>query len=873
MGTWESASSRLITGPEWYASQGWHILPVHGITLDGKCTCGKPHTEAKEIGKHPASYGGQSDATTDIDQIRKWWIENPNYNIGLFCKPSGFFAIDIDPRSGGDDSFDILEARAEGAIIPTVEAQTGEYSVNGRVVRGRHLIYKCDPNEKFIGNLEKSAGLKGIDIKHNGYILLSPSRHFSGITYDWKPGHEPWNMQVAEAPEELLAVLRAKASRQGSGSTYKEGSWDWLDSLEFRGEKVDIDGILSEGIQEGHRAVEVYRLACALANKFGTDEKGRLAIESMMIRFNHEMIHPPMELEGQNSLLMHVHRAIDFVGNNPKIDRGWNGLSEWIESQGQDIAEKLSPGGELSVDSESVASGAVGSVVSQLVEQGMSVVDASSNGNLNLPKDVDALSEDDGGSPGFRTLSDTGNGRRLVDTFGSAIRYTPGLGWFHWNGQYWRPDSEDLEIQELAKRLAPIIAGETANYPASDDTKRQELVNWAKQAKSNTRIAGTIKSANSDPRIVTAVEQWDGDVHLLGVTNGVVDLRTGKLLKGQPELNITKRAPVSYTPGLRNARWEQFIDYATGGDKELQEWIQRAAGYTLTGLSDQDVLFLVYGPPGSGKNTFVETIVNALGTEQYAGKLPSEIMAAGKGGNDSSAQYYMAELRGKRMIWIDELPESERLNENQIKQMTGSSTIQGRSPGEKPFTFKAQGKMWVTTNHRPIINDDAMWRRLRPIPWSHVPDPERSNPDLKAYLSDPDGGLPAVLSWAVEGAIRYLNSSARDPLGWCSAVRDASDIYRKNEDRIGLFLDEETVERDDASVQVKELYRVYRTWSDERGERPMTQIAFQRKLQDRGLDVVGQGVKAIVAHRVLKPRAVPTGEVDWGTTLRVAESY
>jgi putative DNA primase/helicase len=318
-------------------------------------------------------------------------------------------------------------------------------------------------------------------------------------------------------------------------------------------------------------------------------------------------------------------------------------------------------------------------------------------------------------------------------------------------------------------------------------------------------------------------------------------------------------------------RWEQFIDYATGGDKELQEWIQRAAGYTLTGLSNQDVLFLVYGPPGSGKNTFVETIVNALGTEQYAGKLPSEIMAAGKGGNDSSAQYYMAELRGKRMIWIDELPESERLNENQIKQMTGSSTIQGRSPGEKPFTFKAQGKMWVTTNHRPIINDDAMWRRLRPIPWLNIP--ETSDPDLKAYLSDPEGGLPAVLSWAVEGAIKYLGSSARDPLGWCAAVRDAADIYRKNEDRIGLFLDEETKESDGTSVTIKSLYSVYRMWSDERGERPMTQIAFQRKLSDRGLNVVGQGVRAEIKDRTLNPRAVPSGEVDWGTTLRAAKSF
>lgn len=880
MSTWETAGNgKLGRGAKYFAEKhGWHILPVHGIS-DGKCTCGKPHGDVKDVGKHPALYNWNSEASNDPAVVEKWYQENPDYNIGVFCKPSGFFAIDIDPRSGGDDSFEILEARAEGALPPTIEAQTGEYTVRGKVVRGRHLIYRCSPNEKFLGNLDK-AGLKGIDIKHNGYILIAPSRHFSGTTYDWKPGHAPWDFPegATEAPEELLAVLRARTPRQGSGSTYKEGSWDWLDELEVSGEKVNIEKILEEGIDEGHRATEIYRLACALANKFGTTSEARLMIESMMIRFNYEMVRPPMELEGTNSLLMHTHRAIDFVANSPKLDQKWDGLTEWARGAGTDWANQSTQETALAIANASVLEAVevvptvtmpprfVGDVVSDLIEGGSSVDDAINNGNSPLPKDIDAISAEDGGRPGFRSLTDVGNSRRIVDTYGSAIRYTPGLGWFHWDGQYWCPDIEELHMQELAKRISTVIASEVANY-SEDDPKRNELVNHAKQAKSAAKISTMLSLADSDKRIVTAVEHWDNSPHLLGVMNGVVDLKTGELLRGRPDLHITKRAPVSYTPGLRNVRWEEFINYATGGDKELQEWIQKAAGYTLTGLSNQDVLFLVYGPPGSGKNTFVETIVNALGAEQYAGKLPSEIMASGQAQN-SSNQYYMAELRGKRMIWIDELPESERLNENQIKQMTGSSTIQGRSPGEKPFTFKAQGKMWITTNHRPIITDDAMWRRLRPIPWSHIP--ETSDPDLKAYLSDPEGGLPAVLSWAVEGAIKYLGSSARDPLGMCSAVLAASDIYRKNEDRIGIFLDEETKESSGTSAQVKSLYKVYRVWSDERGERPMSQIAFQRKLSDRGMTIVGQGATATLEGRLLNPRVVPSDTVDWGMATRLA---
>jgi phage/plasmid-associated DNA primase len=168
-----------------------------------------------------------------------------------------------------------------------------------------------------------------------------------------------------------------------------------------------------------------------------------------------------------------------------------------------------------------------------------------------------------------------------------------------------------------------------------------------------------------------------------------------------------------------------------------------------------------------------------------------------------------------------------------------------------------------------MITDDAMWRRIRPIPWSNVP--ESPDPDLKAYLFDAEGGLPAVLSWAVEGSIKYLGSSARDPLGWCTAVAEAADIYRKNEDRIGMFLAEEMRESEGASISVKQVYTIYRIWSEERGERAMTQISLQRKITDRGLKVEGQGSRAQILNWVLNPRIVSNTNIDWGLADRMAQ--
>lgn len=862
-------STRLRKAADYYAGLGWNILPVHGL-VNGRCTCATTHTDEKEWGKHPAVKEWNSLSTNDVAQIDAWWTQNPDYNIGVHCKKSGFFVIDIDPRSGGPDSFVEFEKLVEGGLPKTIEATTGIYrTAETEGERGRHLYFKCDDEELLIGNLS-SLGLKGIDIKHNGYVLAAPSQHFSGVTYEWVAGHEPWVTEMAEAPEALLEVLRKRAKR--TNYSLDKGSWE---SIDYK--RIDVQGMLDTEIHEGSRAVDIYQLACALANRFGTDEMARQMIESEMIRFNAVMVHPPLEVEGTNGLLQHVHRAIDFVADNPKIAYKSPYTAEWLDQQAKNLSPKANAPEAESVVSAPVKtivndspSGRIGTSIKDALEAGASIDSASSSFVMNVPKDVDAISEQDGGTPGMRTFSDTGNGRRLVDSFGPGCRYTTGLGWFVWKEGYWMTDGESLELQELAKKLPVIIAAETAAY--DDPAKQGEVIKWANMSRSNAKIKGTIDSAKSDPRVVVPVDTWDSDESLLGVRNGVVDLRSGKLLKGRPDLHITRRATVQYIPGQRNVRWEAFLEHVTGGDEEYADWLQKAVGYTITGSNKYDIMFLAYGPAGSGKNTFVETVVKALGTQQYAWPLDSSILAQNDGQANGSDLYHWAQLRGRRMVWVDELPDGERVKENSIKKLTGSSEISARSPGEDPFTFQSQAKLWITTNHRPMVNDDAMWRRIRPIPIMNVP--KVPDPGLKEYLFDPEGGLPAVLAWAVEGAMKFYNSKDADALGWCKVVADAASIYRQSEDRIGIFLSEETQDAPGESIPMRTLFMIYRVWSEERGERPMTQIAFQKKLVERGLNVVGVGSRASVFDRSqishTSNRTEP--DVNFATQLRIAKS-
>ncbi len=859
----------LLSSAEWYANLGWKIIPCHGVTDGSRCTCGGSHPEPKDIGKHPVVSWNQA-ATSDIETIKRWWYTEPNYNIGVVCKLSGFLVIDIDPRSGGDSSYKKFEELVEGNLPLTLEANTGTYNVGSQLIRGRHLFYKCSDTEDLVGNLEKF-DLRGIDIKHNGYVLIAPSRHYSGATYQWVDGKRPDQIEMADAPENLLQFLRKKNKRRG-GTKYSAGDWSEIfNELEYAGEKIDIDAILEKGLVEGERAVGLFRIVCALANKIGTStEAQKTAIETMMIRFNAEKVSPPMELEGSNSLLMHTRRAIKFIEDNPKSRMFWpagvsfeeeSKLVEWAAQSQKETREQNNLSTELQPLTGVVLPNIENtnalivekSSLQDSIEQGMSIEKSLMNRNLNISPDQDALYEEDGGTPGKRSLTDVGNGRRLVDLFKPIIRYTEGLGWFIWSGSHWSPDSEKLDIKELTKKLGSIIVSESKQY--ENDDQILKTVRWGNDSKSVARINSAIESANSDSRVRLKVEDWDSNPTFLGVKNGVIDLKTGKLIKNSPELYITRSCTVGYIPGQQNTRWQQFLDFATGNDKEFQDYLQRAAGYSLTGLKSYDVLFLVYGPAGSGKNTFVEALVKALGTKQYAWPFDTSVIALGDGkSNNQQEQYYWAQCRGRRVVWVDELPDSERIKENSLKRFTGSSEITGRSPGEKPFSFQSQAKLWISTNHRPIITDDAMWRRIRPIPFLNVP--QKPDPDLKDYIFDENGGLPAVLSWAVEGAIKLLNSSSTDALGTCRVVSEAAEIYRKDEDRIGIFLEEETKENKEATILMDDLYLCYKIWSERRGEKSLTQIAFTRKFRDRSIEIIGNGSRAVVKGIMLPPRIV-----------------
>ena len=278
--------TRLSKSVSYYMRKYWKVLPVHSVNFDGGCTCG--NTTCEEVGKHPASSNGQNDATCDLNMVEVFWPHGLTRNIGVNAKPSNFFVIDIDPRNGGDVSFEKLEHDLNYPFVDTVEAFTGNYIVDGREIRGRHLYFAYEGNRSLMSKFKESDDRPGIDFKHNGYVVVPPSRHFSGVNYEWRAGHAPWEIDMAEAPQELLHVLQRGTSASSARGALPSGELlEFIDEAKattpYGAAALAIELETLAGAREGTRNDTLYEVGRHLAELIsGGQLEGPSTIEELL---------------------------------------------------------------------------------------------------------------------------------------------------------------------------------------------------------------------------------------------------------------------------------------------------------------------------------------------------------------------------------------------------------------------------------------------------------------------------------------------------------------------------------------------------------------------------------------------------------------
>ena len=420
----------------------------------------------------------------------------------------------------------------------------------------------------------------------------------------------------------------------------------------------------------------------------------------------------------------------------------------------------------------------------------------------------------------WHSFDDTGNALRMVDLFGDRIRYHyADKRWMIYDKVKWSYDNAGLIWKMIDKTMASISL-EEKHY--ADLGLENEFRKHLKKCRSNNAKRALEKEIQHHVGITPGV--LDRHKLLLNTPGGVVDLKAFTVTQNDPGHYITKATAVSYRPGAKCPLWLKFLDDIFAGDRELIRYVQKAVGYSLSGLTDEQCAFILYGNGRNGKSTWIDIIRYICG--DYATNIqPETLMTRTQQG---AANSDIARLKGARFVTSVEPNEGVRLNEGLLKQLTGDDVVTARKLYGDEFEFRPEFKLWMATNHRPVIRgtDTGIWRRIHLIPFTVQIPEEQVDKKLKdKLLCEAEG----ILCWCVEGMRLYHEEGLKKPASVCRATEE----YRKDMDTISKFLDECTVSAPMRYVKAKDLYTVYTKWCDLYGEFKLTNTQFGREITKR----------------------------------------
>lgn len=429
----------------------------------------------------------------------------------------------------------------------------------------------------------------------------------------------------------------------------------------------------------------------------------------------------------------------------------------------------------------------------------------------------------------YKDFTDEGNADRFVELHGQDIRYCGDWKkWMIWNGKYWEKDRTG-EIYRRAATVAHHVLQEAA---AETDRDRQDaLIEHAKKLRNRAKIKTMVETAES--RVPAVPEQFDQDVWLLNVQNGTLDLRTGDLRPHRREDYITKITPVAYVPYAKAPLWEKFLRRVTGDNEELMAFLQRAAGYALTGDTSEHCLFFLHGEGRNGKSVFLNALEYIMG--DYGTTARPEVLMVKK--YDNGIPNEIAALAGVRFVSTTETESGKRFAESMLKQYTGGDLISARFLHAEFFTFRPQFKIFLASNHKPVIRgqDTAIWERIYLIPFTvYIPPEERDKHLSEKLRAEAEG----ILRWAVEGCLAWQKEGLKPP----DVVRAATEEYKNEMDALGDFLADCCVLLENATVSNSALWDAYMNWCKENGEKyPLSRREFKANLERRGLVQLRKG--------------------------------
>ena len=468
----------------------------------------------------------------------------------------------------------------------------------------------------------------------------------------------------------------------------------------------------------------------------------------------------------------------------------------------------------------------------------------------------------------FKTypLTDTGNAERFYDQFGEYFRFNQDNNYFmFWNGKTWTKDIKG-NVRKYANKLIDILETEIRNTEAklkevaqSNSENRDNDIKALKdiidaQQKNAKKVANKagkdamLSELHNLHDLPVVNSEFDTQPFLLNTDSGVVDLRTGEIKPFDRALKLSKNTncKVDFSePTI----WLKFLyDNLERGNpeetEELVDTLQMALGESLTGRTNKDHLFIMYGTGSNGKSTFIKVVNDVFG--DYGTSMNSDLLLQNQNSSSQSNEFSLAALLGARMVSTSETAEGKKLDEVMIKQMLSGEKMTAQFKYGQSFSFLPTFSPWMSTNNRPIIRatDFGTWRRIYYIPFLNTFTEDKKDVDMPNKLAKENA---KILGWMIKGAVK-LHQQYNDKLPKPKCLEEALSDYKKELDVVVAFLNDRTINFPGMTVEAPRLYQAYKDWARQNGEYCYSESRFKNEMPKKGYKLEKDPNKGWVYH-------------------------
>lgn len=407
---------------------------------------------------------------------------------------------------------------------------------------------------------------------------------------------------------------------------------------------------------------------------------------------------------------------------------------------------------------------------------------------------------------------ESGMAELFSECYQHETRYCPETKcWFTYSDGAWRRDVGSLQVAEKIKefcRLMVLYCGEITNE--EHRIKYMKFLSKTGDRRFRDRL---MKDAASI--IPIAAKAFDANPYLINCLNGTFDLEKMEFREHNWEDFLTMQTNFNYTlQDVICARWEKFVTEVTCNDKDKADYLQKALGYSMLGVANEECMFILHGKTTrNGKSTMLSAIHHLLG--DYASVSPVSIICKPeRSRNAEAANPMMASLKGKRFVTMAESNQYGRLDEETIKQLTGGEEIKARNLYEAATTFLPQFTLWLSCNDLPSVNDKSLFAsdRVRVIEFNrHFTEAEQDK-NLKSEFQT-QAAMQGIFTWLVTGYFKYKRFGLKMSEEMTKVVRQ----YEKDNDLVLQFLEEKCERVVDVATRAKSLYDAYKIWCKSNG--------------------------------------------------------